>query len=554
MKNIKIYLFALLALTFGITSCDEEDALLALVEEENPLPGAVTGTSGSFDFSKYVSIGNSLTAGYMDGALYNSGQANSFPALLAQQLTTSGIDGGDFNQPDINSENGYAGMGPNGPLGRFELSLSQLIPLPTAGELPAAFGGDKSALNNFGVPGMSLVEVNDPGLASNALYARFASNPGTSTVLTDALAANPTFFTYWLGHNDILRYAIGGGSNEAAITPSADFQNALAQSLGALVAGGAKGVVLTIPSIVLTPYFRAVPYNSIPVTSEAQRDQLNAGFAGLNAALDGLVVLTNLGVVPGLNVTQAEADARKVTYAVGANNPILMADDALTDYNRAGGEFDILLGTGQITAAQRQALAPFGQSRPATADDLPVLAAATQLGATVGGNPAALIGVTVPAADNLILSASEVQTVVVQSAIFNGTMAAVVAQVNAASNNAITLVDVQPAFMDLAGVDAQTAASLVNPLQGAVPSLDPFLSAFQNAAIAAVDGEAGIRVNGVNLSPAFDPNGIMSTDGVHPNPRGHGIVANLIIDALNAAGANIPSVNVLALRGVITTD
>ena len=553
MKNIKIYLFALLALTFGITSCDEEDALLALVEEENPLPGAVTGTSGSFDFSKYVSIGNSLTAGYMDGALYTSGQANSFPALLAQQLATSGIDGGAFNQPDINSDNGYSSIGPNGPLGRFELSLSLLRPVPTAGELPAAYGGDKAALNNFGVPGMRVVDVNDPGLVSNGLYARFASSPGTSTVLTDAFAANPTFFTYWLGNNDILGYAAGGGANEAAITPSADFQNALVQSLGTLVSGGAKGVVMTIPPIVLTPYFRAVPYNSIPVTSEAQRDQLNAGFAGLNAALDGLVVLTNLGVVPGLNVTQAEADARKVTYAVGAN-PILMVDDALTDYNRTGGEFDILLGTGQITTAQRQALAAFGQSRQATSNDLPTLVAATQLGTSVGGNPAALIGVTVPAADNLILSASEVQTVVVQSAIFNGTMAAVVAQVNAASNNAITLVDVQPAFMDLAGVDAQTAASLVNPLQGAVPSLDPFLSAFQNAAIAAVDGETGIRVNGVNLSPAFDPNGVMSTDGVHPNPRGHGIVANLIIDALNAAGANIPSVNVLALRGVITTD
>ena len=553
MKNIKIYLFALLALSFAITSCDEEDALLALVEEENPLPGELTGAPGSFDFTKYVSIGNSLTAGYMDGALYNSGQANSFPALLAQQLATTGIDGGDFNQPDINSDNGFASVGPNGILGRFELSLSLLRPVPTVGEAPTAYGGDKSALNNFGVPGMRIVDVNDPGLVSNGLYARFASNPGSSTVLNDAMAASPTFFTYWLGNNDILGYAAGGGSNEAAITPTGDFQNALAQSLGTLVSGGAKGVVMTIPPIVLTPYFRAVPYNSIPVTSEGQRDQLNAGFAGLNAALDGLVTLTNLGLVPGLNVTQAQADARKVSYQVGAN-PILMADDALPDYNRAGGEFDILLGTGQITAAQRQALAPFGQSRPATANDLPTLPAATQLGTTVGGNAAAIIGVTVPATDNLILSASEVQTVVVQSAIFNGTMAAVVAQVNAASNNAITLVDVQPAFMDLAGVDAQTAASLVNPLQGAVPALDPFLSSFQSAAIAAIDGEAGIRVNGVNLSPAFDPNGIMSTDGVHPNPRGHGIVANLIIDALNAAGANIPKVNVLALRGVITTD
>ena len=367
------------------------------------------------------------------------------------------------------------------------------------------------------------------------------------------MAASPTFFSYWLGNNDILGYASDGGFNEALITPTGDFQAALAESLGTLVSGGAKGVVLTIPPIVLTPYFRAVPYNSIPVTSEAERDQLNAGFAGLNSALDGLVAASAL--LPTLNVTQEEANARKVSYTVSANNPILMYDDALPDYNRAGGEFDILLEDSLITPDQREALAPFGQSRPATASDLPTLAAATQLGMTVGGNAAAIIGVTVPAADNLILSSSEVTTVVVQSAIFNGTIAAVVDQVNADSNNAITLVDVQPAFMDLAGVDAQTAISLVNPLQGAIPALAPFLAQMQADAVAAVDGIAGIEIDGVNLSPAFDPNGVMSTDGLYPNPRGNGIVANLIIDALNAAnGTSIPSVNVLALRGVITTD
>jgi len=32
---------------------------------------------GSADFTKYVSVGNSLTAGYADGALYKSGQINS---------------------------------------------------------------------------------------------------------------------------------------------------------------------------------------------------------------------------------------------------------------------------------------------------------------------------------------------------------------------------------------------------------------------------------------------------------------------------------------------
>ena len=552
MKRLKISLLTLLSLAFITFSCDEDVALIEQELADNPIPGETTGNPGTLNFSNYVAIGNSLTAGFMDGALYTDGQNNSFPNLLAGQLSTSGVGGGSFEQPDINSANGFNSSFSdvaNGVIaGRTELDLTIPGPVPTSGELPAAYTGDKSTLNNFGVPGMRIVDGLSPGLASNGLYARFATNPGTSTVVGDALATSPTFFTYWLGNNDILGYAIGGGTNEAAITSQGDFQAALQQQLGALVQSGAQGVVLTIPQIVLIPYFRAVPYNSIPVTSQAQADQLNAGFAGFNAALDGLVQASAL--VPSLNVTQAEADARKVSYSLGAN-PILMEDDALVDYDRPGGEFDQLQAIGGITAAQRQALAPFGQSRPATSDDLPTLVAATQLGNTVGGNAAALIGVTVPAADNLILSASEVQTVVGQRATFNATIAGVVQGLNAQAGNAITLVDVQPFFADLFGLSPALASFLVDPTGGA----NPALAAMASAAAAAADGELGIRVDGVNLAPDFGPNGVFSTDGVHPNPRGHGIVANIIIEALNAErGADIPSVNVIALRGIIAAQ
>lgn len=545
MKNLKIYLFAILALTFVIQSCDEEEALIAQLEEENPLPGATTGTPGSLDLSKYVAVGNSLTAGFMDNALYTSGQDHSFPNLLAQQFQISGIGGGEFNQPDIGSANGRSGVNPAGGFfGRLELSLSLLRPVPTVGEQVTPYGGDKTALNNFGVPGMRLVDVADAGLAArNGLYGRFASQPGVSTVLGDALAANPTFFSFWLGNNDILGYAAGGGANEALITSAGDFQASLTQALGGLVQSGAQGVVMTIPQIILAPFFRAVPYNAIPMTDQATVDQLNGAFAGLNAALDGLAQFQLL--------TVEQANARKVSYALGAN-PILMYDDALTDI---GPLFDALLGAGAITAGQRAALDPYRQSRPATSSDLPTLSAATSLGQplVIGGvpQPTAVIGVSYPAPDNLILSASEVQTVVGTRATFNATIAGVVAGINQSAPGALTLVDVQPTFVDLAGLDAATARFLVDPTNGA----NAALAAMGTAAVAAVDEELGIRVGGVNLAPDFSPNGVFSTDGVHLNPRGYAIVANLIIDALNASkGASIPSINVLALRGVITTD
>ena len=43
---------------------------------------------GKADFTRYVAVGNSLTAGYSDGALYRSGQQNSYPAMLAEQFST----------------------------------------------------------------------------------------------------------------------------------------------------------------------------------------------------------------------------------------------------------------------------------------------------------------------------------------------------------------------------------------------------------------------------------------------------------------------------------
>ncbi len=550
MKKYKILLIALLPILFVTFSCDEDKDLLAELEAQNPLPEPVTGDAGSLSLTKYVAIGNSTTAGFMDGALYSDGQQQSIPALLAQQFQIEGVGGGVFQQPDINSANGFSGVdGEGNPLGRLVLSLSQQRPVPTPGELPSAFSGDKAALNNFSVPGMRIVDVNDPGLVSNGLYARFASNPGTSTVLGDALAASPTFFTYWLGNNDILGYAAGGGADESLITSQADFQNALATSLGGLVQSGAQGVVMTLPPLVLLPYFRAVPYNAIALDTD-QASQLNSAFTSFNLALVGLNQLSQSGLVPGLVVTADDVAQRTVQYTAGPN-PILMQDDALTDYSRPGGEFDIMLGAGFITPAQRAALDPFGQSRPATADDLPTLIAASSLGSQVGGNPQALLGISVPAPDNLILSASEVQTVVGTRATYNATIAGVVAQLNQASGGAITLVDVQPAFVDLFGLSPALASFLIDPSSGA----NPFLASMGQAAAAAADGQLGIEVQGVNLRPDFAPNGVFSTDGIHPNPRGNAIIANIIIDALNASkDANIPSINVLALRSVITTN
>ena len=54
-------------------------------------------TNGAIDVSNYVSIGNSITAGYADNGLYLAGQQVGYAVLLAEQFKQAG--GGEFNAP-----------------------------------------------------------------------------------------------------------------------------------------------------------------------------------------------------------------------------------------------------------------------------------------------------------------------------------------------------------------------------------------------------------------------------------------------------------------------
>ena len=76
---MKLKYIWILALVIGFISCnDEEDFVDA--PEEIVLPEI---TAGSVDFSNYVAIGASFTAGFTDNALFIASQENSFPNTLA---------------------------------------------------------------------------------------------------------------------------------------------------------------------------------------------------------------------------------------------------------------------------------------------------------------------------------------------------------------------------------------------------------------------------------------------------------------------------------------
>ena len=99
-KNImKVKYIWLLAVLLGFTACENDD------DSSNgggmELPAL---TAGEADFSNYVSVGNSLTAGFSDNALFIASQENSLPNILATQFAFAG--GGSFTQPLMNDNIG----------------------------------------------------------------------------------------------------------------------------------------------------------------------------------------------------------------------------------------------------------------------------------------------------------------------------------------------------------------------------------------------------------------------------------------------------------------
>jgi hypothetical protein len=283
--------------------------ILALLFSCKPELEEVTLSSGSADFSKYVAVGNSLTAGFADGELYRSGQENSYPAILAQQMLASG--GGEFKQPLMFDEYGFGER----LLLNAELQFPMVAPA-TPDQKNFASIAAEGPFNNLGVPGarsFHLVHGAEEFSLMNPYYRRFAAQPGVSTVLGEARAQDPTFFTCWIGSNDVLGYALSGGASDSITSPGM-FQMALGALLQEMTANGAKGAVANIPDIATIPFFTfmntQLPYNGLVLENPDDVFALNAGYAPLNALIKSL------------------GSTDTIAFALG-QNPFVIADKSL---------------------------------------------------------------------------------------------------------------------------------------------------------------------------------------------------------------------------------
>jgi hypothetical protein len=475
MKNYKY--IGLFLLSIGVASCDVNNEL-DLIEAEI-VPEVALNTAG-LDFSTYISVGASFTAGYSDGAMFKAAQENSFPNILASKFGT------EFIQPLMNDNIGglvFGGTAVQPPRFYFNGSgPARLTALPTT-ELTTVLSG---SFNNFGAPGAKSFHLGVPGYGQlNPYFGRMASSPAAS-VMGDALATNPTFFTLSeIGGNDVLGYALSGGSgvdrspntaenlnpaNYAGndITNPNVFASIFSGMVAALTANGAKGVVANVPYITDLANFITVPYNPVP---------LDAGTAGVvngaYAAYNGGIQQAFAYLVAMTPMTQEMADAeiakRTITFAAG-QNAVVIIDEDLTDLTA--------INPGLISMRQT------------TADDLLLLAGSTFIGTLADpNNPGSINGVAVPLGDQWVLTPEEQLAIRTATDAYNTTIATV-----AGSNPNIALVDFKGVL---------------------------------------TEASSGIQFDGYTMTTKLVTGGLVSLDGVHLTARGYALMANKILAAMD---------------------
>jgi lysophospholipase L1-like esterase len=504
IKNFKWLLFASLA--FVACNNDEEVTIDANSSDGNPL------TSGTAVVTKYIAVGDSYTAGYSDDALFIEGQKGSFANIIAQQFALVG--GGEFKTPFMADNVGGLLLGGE-VFYEPRLFFNGTAPVKVSGrpstEVTTKLTGP---FNNLGVPGAKSYHLVAPGYGnvagvkpglSNPYYSRFSSS-ATTTIVADALAQDPTFFSMWIGGNDILGYATSGGSgtnqtgnlNPATyasndITDPTVFASAYSNIVNAMTAKGAKGVVANLPYVTALPYFTTVPFNPLTVST----------LGGGNVAV-GQATITALNTQlygPLKQVLTAFNAGDRINLLSGTTpNPLLIIDESLPNLSaQLTAAFTPTLGVPTATFYGQV----FGQARQATKDDLIVLKAQSVIGAAPTGIPAPLnkFGITYPMQDKDVLTKAEIAEVKVATDAYNATIKSVA--------DAKGL-----AFVELKAVTDRLA-------------------------------NGGIVYNGYTTTSAFVTGGMFSSDGVHPSPRGYAIIANLFTDAINAKyGSNFKNVNV----------
>ncbi|MDN3491802.1 SGNH/GDSL hydrolase family protein [Winogradskyella bathintestinalis] len=509
MKKIK-YIF-LSAVLLGFTACNDDDYDYS--PEAEPLPEL---TAGDADFSNFVAVGASFTAGFTDNALFINSQMNSFPNIMADQFAKAG--GGMFNQPLMNDN--FGGL----TLGGMRITEPRLVfggagPVPLEAVIgPISVSTDitnnpTGPFSNLGIPGAKSFHLVAPGYgniqnfpaAANPYAVRVTGSTPNASILDLAVAQTPTFFTLSeVGGNDVLGFATSGGTTGFDdITPQTTFDAALNALVDGLTTNGAKGAIGNLPNITSLSYFTTVPNNAL-----ALDEATAANLTGFFQALTG--IFTQGLVQQGLPLENAQALASQyaITFNEGANR--FLIDVPVTPANPLGfrqmTEDELLL-----LPIDQDALAQGYGSVVLTPDVLQVLGL-LQAGGTPTQEQANLVLGAVSGIDNVdALDSAELSAIQEATAGYNQSIEAV------ATANGLALVDLNSIL-----VEASTA---------------------------------GLQFDDYFLNTDLVFGGLVSLDGVHLTSRGYALMANSFLKAIDATyGSNFEASGNLAKAGDYPTN
>ncbi len=391
---------------------------------------SITGpelTSGTADFTTYVSAGTSISAGYQSGGIVDRHQTNAFPAIFARQVGKTVLQNGqgDFTFPSMGND-GFPQL----------MAIKSFSPLTinnanrTLG-YPAANYTQAASYSNMGVPGSIALDFADTSryhaTADPNMFSVVARYRGT--IAQQVLGQAPTFVSYEYGANEVLGNATTGGFSP--LFPAATYAALLTGHMNAIHTAlpNTKVAIFTVPDVSSIPFCTTFKPYTVMLSTGATTTLLTMPTSGStpeSLSPNDLVLLT-----------------AKDSLAVGTGFPV--------------GAYNYL-------------------------------------------NPAA-------PGNGRGLSRTQVLDVNEQTAI---------ATARTTMNNAVDSVSTRPwvVKVDMAGLLSDIAVN-------------------------------GYTIGATHLTSSYITGGLFSLDGVHPNDAAHAILANAMIDAVNAKfGASIPRANV----------
>lgn len=308
-------------------------ALSACVDDGDSLITIPSGP-GSELFARYVSMGNSITAGYQSSGLNRTLQAQAYPVLLAQRAGAL-----NFTFPAVAT--------PGCPV-PFTAPLTA-----NTKDAPSCVRTDtatfQNRVRNVAVPGARIADLlRIPAGNTGSLHLLLN---GPQTQVGAMKAASPTFVSAWIGNNDALEATLGGvlgplaAGADSSLTPLSQFNASLSAIVDSIASVNPQGAMLVgvVNAIQAAPLiqpgvffylsrdangnFQGKPVNNncAPVDLLGQPNPLAANFVSFQIVSSAVPQIDCSGTLAGGAFVLDASEQAIVTARVNAFNAAIKA-------------------------------------------------------------------------------------------------------------------------------------------------------------------------------------------------------------------------------------